>query len=212
MSDDADLVQSRLEVEIAGALSRIDPAIPAGVAGECDECGELMPRLVAGRCAFCRDGRRPPLSTFDRLAPPVAAPVAPRTGEQEKPVAQYKDGKYISVPCEKRVLRVIERNAAVAEVSLGAAALDLIEAGIRALDAPAVEAAVQQPEPANPAAVTVVSLGTVPVEWLTDELTRRFNAVPDPALVDAAVVRAEAAEGQLATLREQLRGLVGDAA
>ncbi|MBB3910871.1 hypothetical protein GGQ81_001472 [Sphingomonas desiccabilis] len=28
------------------------------MAGECGECGEDMPRLVHGRCGFCRDGRK----------------------------------------------------------------------------------------------------------------------------------------------------------
>jgi len=33
-------------------------AVPAGTPGQCDDCGEAMPRLVGGRCAPCRDGRR----------------------------------------------------------------------------------------------------------------------------------------------------------
>jgi len=32
--------------------------MPAGEPGECEGCGEDMPRLVGGRCGFCRDGRR----------------------------------------------------------------------------------------------------------------------------------------------------------
>ena len=29
--------------------------IPAGIAGECDKCGEEMPRLIDGNCCRCRD-------------------------------------------------------------------------------------------------------------------------------------------------------------
>jgi hypothetical protein len=34
--------------------------VAAGVAGDCEECGYDMPRLVEGRCGFCRDGRPNP--------------------------------------------------------------------------------------------------------------------------------------------------------
>jgi hypothetical protein len=33
-------------------------AVPVGVPGECEQCGGDSPRLVGGRCAPCRDGRR----------------------------------------------------------------------------------------------------------------------------------------------------------
>lgn len=39
------------------AARRAAAAIPAGEPGDCDECGDTMPRLVGGLCAFCRDGR-----------------------------------------------------------------------------------------------------------------------------------------------------------
>lgn len=208
MSDQADLAQDRLDVEIGAALSRIDATIPAGMPGECDECGELMPRLVGGRCGFCRDGRRPPLSTFDRLAPPVAVPVSSRTGEEEEPMSAYKDGKYVGVPCDKRVLEIIERRAEAGSVSLGISALALVEAGIAAIDQ---HAGAAEPTAAEPA--TVVSLEAVPTSWLTEELQRRLDAASQaPALLDAAIARAEAAEGSWRVLREQLRGLVGEPA
>lgn len=31
--------------------------IPAGVPGICEDCETYMPRLVNGRCGYCRDGR-----------------------------------------------------------------------------------------------------------------------------------------------------------
>lgn len=51
-----DLQQEHLERSIRAARA----PIPVGVAGECQQCGEDMPRLVEGRCAPCRDGRNPP--------------------------------------------------------------------------------------------------------------------------------------------------------
>jgi hypothetical protein len=32
--------------------------VPAGVAGECAECGDESLRLIGGRCAPCREPRR----------------------------------------------------------------------------------------------------------------------------------------------------------
>ena len=44
---------------VTDALALAGP-VPAGVAGECENCGEHMPRLVDGQCGYCRDGRIPP--------------------------------------------------------------------------------------------------------------------------------------------------------
>lgn len=74
MADEADMADAIVAEHIARGLTAIDPAIPAGVAGECDGCGEVMPRLVGGLCGFCRDGRRPPLSWFDADRAPAPAP------------------------------------------------------------------------------------------------------------------------------------------
>lgn len=57
-----DLVAENLEKSISAARA----AVPAGEPGECHECGEDMPRLVEGRCGFCRDGRVPPASWFEK--------------------------------------------------------------------------------------------------------------------------------------------------
>lgn len=58
MADEADRAQDQEEFQreamIRSALST--PFVP-GEPGECDRCGEDMPRLVGGLCAPCRDGR-----------------------------------------------------------------------------------------------------------------------------------------------------------
>lgn len=57
LADDADvLIAEHFERSLRAA--RVP--VPAGVAGECDDCGEDSPRLIGGYCAPCRDrqGRR----------------------------------------------------------------------------------------------------------------------------------------------------------
>lgn len=58
MVDIADVANGIMDEHLARGIqsvtrARFDPGEP----GECDECGEDMPRLVNGRCAPCRDGR-----------------------------------------------------------------------------------------------------------------------------------------------------------
>lgn len=48
-----DITARALERQLAAARA----PIPVGVAGECEGCERNMPRLVAGLCGFCRDGR-----------------------------------------------------------------------------------------------------------------------------------------------------------
>lgn len=50
-----DLVAEQLEQGIRAARAQI----PVGEPGECEACFEQMPRLVNGRCGYCRDGRGP---------------------------------------------------------------------------------------------------------------------------------------------------------
>lgn len=60
MADECDIANDLADSERSAALSKalsVAAAIPAGVAGTCVECGEDMPRLVGGRCGYCRDGR-----------------------------------------------------------------------------------------------------------------------------------------------------------
>lgn len=61
MADAADYAsdqQQRGDTYRIDAARRAAAAIPAGEPGECDRCGDDMPRLVGGRCAPCRDGRK----------------------------------------------------------------------------------------------------------------------------------------------------------
>lgn len=58
MADEVDMTDARTEIETADAIAAIAAkakAIPAGVPGECDLCGEWSGRLVNGACAPCRD-------------------------------------------------------------------------------------------------------------------------------------------------------------
>jgi hypothetical protein len=58
MADEADRAQAyeQIERDAMIASARAAPFIP-GEPGECDRCGDDMPRLVGGLCAPCRDGR-----------------------------------------------------------------------------------------------------------------------------------------------------------
>jgi hypothetical protein len=58
----ADMVDAAQQIEaehIARALAAIQPEIPAGEPGDCDDCGDTSPRLVDGLCAPCREPRVP---------------------------------------------------------------------------------------------------------------------------------------------------------
>ena len=58
MSDQADDANELVDEHLKRSLAAARRPIPAGEPGQCEECGEDMPRLVQGRCGFCRDGRR----------------------------------------------------------------------------------------------------------------------------------------------------------
>lgn len=57
MADDADRAQVVTEAALSDAVEKARKAatMPAGVAGDCDLCGEWSGRLVEGACAPCRD-------------------------------------------------------------------------------------------------------------------------------------------------------------
>jgi len=57
VSDDLDVVTER-ELVADAAVHAFRYHIPPGEPGVCGECEEESPRLIGGRCAFCRDGRR----------------------------------------------------------------------------------------------------------------------------------------------------------
>ena len=58
MADQIDEANEIAEEHLKRSLVAARAPIPVGEPGECEECGEQMPRLVEGRCGFCRDGRR----------------------------------------------------------------------------------------------------------------------------------------------------------
>ena len=58
MADDIDQANAIVEAATARAIAAARAPIPVGSPGECENCGNDMPRLVAGRCGYCRDGRR----------------------------------------------------------------------------------------------------------------------------------------------------------
>ena len=63
MADIVDVTAERTEVEEAANIAEIcrkAAAIPKGVPGICERCGEDMPRLVGGACAPCRDRHKLP--------------------------------------------------------------------------------------------------------------------------------------------------------
>ena len=61
MADQIDLAQHYSETMLADAIRIARQPVPAGVAGECSDCGDDHPRLVGGLCAPCREPRpRPP--------------------------------------------------------------------------------------------------------------------------------------------------------
>ena len=63
MEDEADQTFDRMEVQQAAKIAEIcrkAAAIPKGVPGICDLCGEDMPRLINGVCAPCRDRHKLP--------------------------------------------------------------------------------------------------------------------------------------------------------
>ncbi len=69
MADDVDFATALVADNLEKTISAARAPIPVGAAGECEECGEDMPRLVDGRCGFCRDGRRPPADFYERARP-----------------------------------------------------------------------------------------------------------------------------------------------
>lgn len=58
MADIADLANDQIELHTARSIAAARKPMIPGEPGTCRECGDDMPRLVFGRCAPCRDGRR----------------------------------------------------------------------------------------------------------------------------------------------------------
>ncbi|MBM3927378.1 MAG: hypothetical protein FJ335_02820 [Sphingomonadales bacterium] len=61
MTDVVDMATDIVSEHIARGIAAARVPIPAGTAGECDNCGDTFARLVGGLCGYCRDGRRRPM-------------------------------------------------------------------------------------------------------------------------------------------------------
>jgi len=59
MADAADFATELVDEKLEQGLRAARAPIPVGEPGECEQCFEQMPRLVNGRCGYCRDGRGP---------------------------------------------------------------------------------------------------------------------------------------------------------
>lgn len=188
MTDIADLAAEIEAEHLAVSLSQVARTIPAGVAGICDECEEHVPRLVEGRCGFCRDGRCPPPSFY--ASRDARSPI-PSPAEEHVPMA-VKQPVILNrkITIEGPALAAVERRAASGDMSFKQAAAELIEDAV----APAQQAAPIQSSPAG-------VLSICDVDDLLDELRDRFNAAASRRDLEddlrAALSRAENAEDLL---------------
>ena len=57
MPDEIDRSVENEQLLLDRRIAQVRQPIPAGVPGECEECGVDMPRLVGWLCGYCRDGR-----------------------------------------------------------------------------------------------------------------------------------------------------------
>lgn len=183
MADDLDHASRMQDETIAWALSAVDRTIPAGIVGDCEECGELMPRLVDGRCGFCRDGRKPTPEQYER---------ARNLAEAMMTAANTTDSQTISVPVKGDTLAAIRAHASTHDLPMGRAVVSLVE---QALAEPTEEATI---------IIKPASVAKLDTEALLAELGRRLAQAVTPQLLDAAITRAETAEGQLALVRNVL--------
>lgn len=196
MADNADIAFELADAAVSRGLATIAADIPAGVAGECDDCGEPMPRLIDGRCGFCRDGRRPPLSFYaDRTdAPPAPA----STTKEHVPMTQTPPLASRKIAFDGPVLAAIEDRAATNDTSYKLAASELIEMALT-------------PAPLAAPEATELSSGILSVadtDELFAELRARFDAAQANDVMEAALqaanARADAAEQKLADLKAML--------
>lgn len=57
MADEAERAQAQEEFMREALIRDACRPLAPGYSGECERCGDDMPRLVGGLCAPCRDGR-----------------------------------------------------------------------------------------------------------------------------------------------------------
>ncbi|MBD8677943.1 hypothetical protein [Sphingomonas sp. CFBP 13720] len=186
MADAADIAAVLSEVRVATGVARAALPIAAGVAGECDECEWWMPRLIEGRCAFCRDGRPRP-ADWEPPVPHSSSPVATLPVCKE---AQPMPAKSIQLPAIAVVaITAVEQLATDRNIALGQAAAELIERGIAA---PAASA----PVPA---------LERTDIDTLLGMVRARFDDRDEERIELAAVLkRAEVAEARAAEAEAKL--------
>lgn len=210
VADETEIAFELAEARVQRSLAAIAADLPAGVSGECEECGEQMPRLVGGRCGFCRDGRRPPLSFYE--AQPAPLPVVPPPFNHEETTVTdttVPAKQAITMPCEGKLVEAIHAKAKEADLPLGRAAMLLLEQAMlvqafQEANGSASKALDEALE--RPAALADASTETLhaSIEEMLGELARRADTSVDTVDYDAAVARAEAAEAKLATLRAAL--------
>lgn len=58
MADWADEATAISELHLTESIRAACQPVPVGAPGLCEQCDEDSPRLVGGRCAPCRDGRK----------------------------------------------------------------------------------------------------------------------------------------------------------
>ncbi|WP_242137357.1 conjugal transfer protein TraR [Sphingomonas sp. TREG-RG-20F-R18-01] len=58
MPDHIDMAVEISDLYLERRIRAARQPVPIGVPGECEQCYEDSPRLVGGRCAPCRDGKR----------------------------------------------------------------------------------------------------------------------------------------------------------
>lgn len=191
MADVVDMAAGLQDEHLALSLQRARQPIAEGVAGECEQCFEDSPRLVGGRCAFCRDGRRRPTNPTGKLPVPAPAPV----------MEDSVNPKSIQLPATAQTaIKAVEKHAQRNVLSLGAAAAELIERGLQPAPMP------------TPVPDAHVETPVIDFDTLIELLRARFADRPDQtaALAEAtdraelAEARATAAEAKLTKLREAL--------
>jgi len=194
MPDAADFASELVDASVAAATARIDAKMPAGVAGECEDCGEFMPRLVGGLCGYCRDGRRPPAAAYDRGAPVIApapiasAPSLPQPQQTEDIVADHVN---VSVHLRGTIADAVKQRAEVEQAPLTKVVLAIV-----------TEAVSGQPSKVviDPA---LVDLSSVATSDLLEEIGVRLARAVD---ADAAIARADAAETKLLAVASAIGG------
>ena len=187
MADNADIAAEITEDTIAAAVRQARTTLLAGTAGECAECEWWMPRLVEGRCGFCRDGRPRPPDWEPPPRPDAIVTVPP----EEKPTMPAKS---VQLPASAdTAIAAVEALAAQDGISLGLAAAQLIERGIAAPIAAEPSAAEAEPRPMRERLFAAIDV----VAGLAAEILNQPDA-------SAALARAEQAEQHAVTLTEEL--------